>query len=75
MFYIEIDWNILNDQTSTQYACNWIGLKIWLKQINPKTANCTIYVYVICMCYVLVKALTAVWMFERSELSSVSKIR
>ena len=52
-------WNwlkyILNNQISTQYVCHGIRLKIWLKQLNPKTVSSTFYVYVICMCYVLVK--------------------
>ena len=45
------------------------------KKLNPRTTNPTIYVYVIFMCYVLVKQLIAMWMFERSELANVSKIR
>ena len=52
-----------------------LDLKIWPKKLNPRTANPTIYVYVIFMCYVLVKQLIAMWMFERSELTNVSKIR
>ena len=51
-----------------------LDFKIWPKQLNPKTANPTIYVCVIFMCCVLVKQLIAMWMFEWSELTNVSKI-